>query len=82
MFGTAQSPVTSPPMNLARSSPSLAQSMVSKLPSAQPGHRCLGVNVDHVPGHGVGFHHGAHLGDFTAVLGFRHLVAGSLMKGS
>ncbi len=35
MFGTAQS-VTSPPMNFERSRPSLAQSMVSKVPSAQP----------------------------------------------
>ena len=41
--------------------------------------RCCRVNVDHVPGDGIGFNHGLDLGHFAIVFGFGDLVAGSII---
>ena len=37
------------------------------------------VDVDHVPGDGIGFNHGLDLGHFAIVLGFSYLVAGRII---
>jgi hypothetical protein len=44
-----------------------------------PLQRCGRVDVNHVPGDGIGFHHGLDLGHLAIVLGFGYLVAGSIV---